>query len=104
MAFFDNLKEKAAGLADKAKELADTGVSKAKELSEISKLKLQNANERDAIRKAYLEIGKLYYATHRSENLPYNILLFISYLSDHFQHFFRDPCHYTCSDGSTNSL
>lgn len=64
MAFFDNLKEKAAELADKAKELADTGVSKAKELSEISKLKMQNANERDAIRKAYLEIGKLYYAEH----------------------------------------
>ena len=62
MAFFDNLKEKAAGLADKAKELADTGMSKAKELSEIGKLKVQNANERDAIRKAYLEIGKLYYA------------------------------------------
>ena len=64
MAFFDNLKEKAAGLADKAKELADTGVSKAKELSEISKLKVQNANERDTIRKAYMEIGKLYYAEH----------------------------------------
>ena len=64
MAFFDNLKEKAAGIADKAKELADSGVNKAKELSEISKLKVQNANERDTMRKAYLEIGKQYFAQH----------------------------------------
>ena len=71
MAFFDNLKEKAAELADKAKDLADTGVSKAKELSEISKLKVQNANERDAMRKAYLEIGKRYYADHGTGEGPY---------------------------------
>lgn len=71
MAFFDNLKEKAAELADKAKELADSGVSKAKELSEISKLKVQNANERDAMRKAYLEIGKRFYADHGTEDGPY---------------------------------
>ena len=71
MAFFDNLKEKAAGLADKAKELADTGVSKAKELSEISKLKVQNANERDTMRKAYLELGKRWYAEHGTEDGPY---------------------------------
>lgn len=71
MAFFDNLKEKAAELADKAKELADSGVSKAKELSEISKLKVQNANERDTMRKAYLEIGKRFYAAHGTEDGPY---------------------------------
>lgn len=43
-------------------ELAQSGVSKAKELAEIAKLKVNNAAEEDAIRKAYAEIGKLYFA------------------------------------------
>jgi len=55
MAFFENLKERASGLAQ-------SGVAKSKELAEIGKLKLNNAAEEDAIRKAYTEIGKLYYA------------------------------------------
>jgi hypothetical protein len=63
---FESLKEKAKDLAQtgvaKAKELTDTGVSKGKELTEIGKLKVQNATEQEAIKKAYLELGKLYYA------------------------------------------
>ena len=55
MAFFDNLKEKVA-------DLAQAGVAKSKQLAEIAKLKAANMAEQDAIRKAYLEIGKLYYA------------------------------------------
>ena len=52
---FDSLK-------DKAMDLAQTGVNKAKQLGEIAKLNLANVAEEDAIRKAYIEIGKLYYA------------------------------------------
>jgi len=55
MAFFENLKERATGLAQ-------SGVAKSKELAEIGKLKLDNADEENTIRKAYIEIGKLYYA------------------------------------------
>ncbi len=55
MAFFDNLKEKVA-------DLAQAGVAKSKQLAEIAKLKAANMAEQDSIRKAYLEIGKLYYA------------------------------------------
>ena len=55
MAFFENLKERASGLAQ-------SGVAKSKELAEIGKLKLDNADEENTIRKAYVEIGKLYYA------------------------------------------
>ncbi len=55
MSFFDNLKERAT-------DLAQSGVAKSKELAEIGKLKLDNAAEEDAIKKAYIEIGKLYYA------------------------------------------
>ncbi len=52
---FDNL-------VDKAKDLAQTGVNKSKQLGEIAKLNLANLNEEDNIKKAYIEIGKLYYA------------------------------------------
>lgn len=57
MAFFDF-----ETIKDKAKDLAQTGVSKSKQLGEIAKLNLANVGEEDAIKKAYIEIGKLYYA------------------------------------------
>ena len=63
---FESVKDKAVVLAQsgvtKAKELADAGVAKARELSEITKLKMQNSAEQEAIRKAYSDLGKLYYA------------------------------------------
>ena len=55
MAFFDDLKSKAS-------ELTQVGVAKSKQLAEIAKLNLANSGEEDTIRKAYIEIGKLYYA------------------------------------------
>lgn len=58
MALFDNLDS----LKDRAMDLAQTGVAKSKQLAEIAKLKTANLGEEDAIRKAYIEIGKLYYA------------------------------------------
>ena len=63
---FESLKDKAVVIAqtgvNRAKELTDTGIAKAKELSEIGKLKVQNSTEQEAIRKAYSDLGKLYYA------------------------------------------
>lgn len=58
MAFFDKLDS----LKEKAVDLAQSGAAKSKELAEIGKLKLNNASEEDNIKKAYMEIGKLYYA------------------------------------------
>jgi len=55
MGFFDNLKEKAT-------DLAQAGVAQSKRLAEIAKLKTANMAEEDNIKKAYVEIGKLYYA------------------------------------------
>ena len=54
MGFFDNFKEKAT-------DLAQAGVAQSKRLAEIAKLKTANMGEEDTIKKAYLEIGKLYY-------------------------------------------
>ena len=49
-------------IKDKAIDLAQSGVAMSMQLAEIAKLKTSNLGEEDAIKKAYLEIGKLYYA------------------------------------------
>ena len=55
MGFFDTLK-------DRATDLAQAGVAQSKRLAEIAKLKTANMAEEDTIKKAYVELGKLYYA------------------------------------------
>ena len=57
-------------LKSKVTEMAQSGVSKAKEMVEIGKLKVNNATEADAIRKAYAEIGKLYFDQHGMDAEP----------------------------------
>lgn len=49
-------------LKDRATDLAQAGVAQSKRLAEIAKLKTANMAEEDAIKKAYIEIGRLYYA------------------------------------------
>ncbi len=60
MAFFDNFKER-------AKELANTGVAQSKRLAAITKLKTANMAEEDTIKRAYIELGKAYFAEHGTE-------------------------------------
>ena len=55
MAFFEEFKSRAA-------ELAQAGVAKSKVLAEIAKLKDANLTEKETIHKAYLEMGRIYYA------------------------------------------
>ncbi len=55
MGFFDTFKERAT-------DLAQAGVAQSKRLAEIAKLKTANLGEEDTIKKAYIELGKLYYA------------------------------------------
>ena len=55
MALFYDLKVKAV-------ELTQVGMAKSKQLAEIARLSLASTGEEDNIRKAYIEIGKLYYA------------------------------------------
>ena len=61
MGFFDSLKANATVLKDKATDLAQTGAAESKRLAEIAKLKSANLGEENSIKKAYVEIGKLYY-------------------------------------------
>ncbi|NCB63221.1 MAG: serine proteinase, partial [Clostridia bacterium] len=49
-------------IRDRALDLAQAGVAKAKELTDIAKLNIANTAEEEGIRKAYIELGKLYYA------------------------------------------
>ncbi len=66
---FDNLKDKAkvslSRAALTAKDLADKAGDKAKDVGRIAKLTLEINTEKDVIRKAYSDIGKLYYDTYK---------------------------------------
>ena len=63
MAFFDELKSRAV-------DLAQTGAAKSKQVAELAKLNLNNASEEEAIKKAYTEIGKLYYEANACSVAP----------------------------------
>lgn len=69
MADFTEIKEKVISTlemaADSAKELAGKAADKAKSAARIAKLSMEINAEKDSIKKAYLEIGKLYYEMNR---------------------------------------
>ena len=58
-----------------AKKLASFAAKKTKNMSRIAKLNVDIASERDTIKLAYSEIGKLYYETHREDPEPYFVQL-----------------------------
>lgn len=62
--FLDKVSELTQTGIAKGKELTDAGVAKAKVLKEVGKLRMQNATEQENMKKAYLELGRLYYAEH----------------------------------------
>ena len=68
MGFLDNLTEIATDLAQSgaaaSKHLAETGIATSKRLAEIAKLKTSNLAEEGSVKKAYAELGRLYYAEH----------------------------------------
>ena len=51
-------------LQERATDLAQSVVATSKRRAEIAKLKASNMAEEDTIKKAYVELGKLYYAEH----------------------------------------
>ena len=69
MAGFTEIKEKVistlGAVADSTKELAGKAADKAKSAARIAKLSMEINAEKDSIKKAYLEIGKLYYEMNR---------------------------------------
>lgn len=71
MADFNEIKQKMLAklgqAADSAKDLADKAADKAKVGARIAKLTMEIAGENDSLKKTYIEIGKLYYDTHKEE-------------------------------------
>lgn len=58
-------KDLASKAADAAGDLASNVADKAKAGSRIAKLSVEIATEKENMKKAYLEMGKLYYDTHK---------------------------------------
>ncbi len=54
-------------IKDTVVNIAQSGVAQGKKVATAAKLKADNMAQRDAIRKAYLAIGKQYFAAHRGE-------------------------------------
>ncbi len=50
----------------KTRTIAGKAADKAKDMARIAKLNVEVGSEKNNIEKAYLEIGKLYYETHKS--------------------------------------
>lgn len=65
----------ASRAADKAKTLADAAAKKTKQVSRIAKLNVDISGQRDAIKRLYTEIGKLYYETHKDDPESYFVQL-----------------------------
>ncbi len=66
---FEDLKKKALEaadvIADVSVDLYKKAEAKTKELARTAKLKADNAADRTTIKRMYMQIGKLYYETHK---------------------------------------
>ena len=61
----DKTKGFAENAAEKTKGFAEVAAEKAKAGARIAKLNMEISTEKDNMKKTYLEIGKLYYDTHK---------------------------------------
>lgn len=52
------------GIGQKVSTAAQSGVARSRQMAEIAKLRMNNVSEEDAMKRAFIEIGKLYYAEH----------------------------------------
>lgn len=84
MSFFDKLKSSAASAAAAAKSASETAVKQGKTLASIGRVKVSIATEEDKIKKAYTELGKLYYRDYETQAEAYmeEYLPFISKIED----------------------
>ena len=74
MAGFNDFMDKAGAFAskaaEKAKDLAGAAAVKTKQVSRIAKLNMDISAQKDTIKKAYAEIGRLYYEAHHDAPDP----------------------------------
>ena len=71
MADINDLKSKVletlGTVADKTKDVAGKAAGKAKAYAKITKLSVEISGEKETIKKAYIEIGKIYYDMHKDD-------------------------------------
>jgi hypothetical protein len=71
MADINEIKERVmdtlGSVADVTRDLAAKAAEKARQGARIAKLTVEIGNEKDNMKKAYMEIGKLYYETRKDE-------------------------------------
>jgi len=74
MANFDDFKQKtteaAEYIAARSINLAKAAAEKTKLIAKISRIKAEIITEKDSVRRAYLELGKLYYMNFRDDAAP----------------------------------
>ena len=80
LALFDQATDGAKGIASKtvsgARNIAGNVGDKAKSGGRIAKLAMETASAREEVKKTYLEIGKLYYDTHKDDPEGFFVQLF----------------------------
>lgn len=62
--FMDKVGAFASKAAETAKDVAGVAATKTKQVSRIAKLNMDISGQKDAAKKAYTELGKLYYESH----------------------------------------
>lgn len=68
MSFLDKLKQTATSATVAATNVANTAVKQTKTAAAIGKLKLNIAQEEDKMKKAYTELGRLYYRDYENQS------------------------------------
>lgn len=68
--FMDKAGEIATKAAEKAKDLASAAAVRTRRVSRVAKLNMDISGHRDTIKKAYRELGKLYYEAHGQSPEP----------------------------------
>jgi len=63
----DNVKDFAGKAGGSAKDIAEKAADKAKMGGRIAKLTMDVSSDKETIKKAYQEIGRLYYETHKED-------------------------------------
>ena len=67
MSFLDKLKQTAAAASVAATNAAEVAVKQTKTAAAIGKVKLAIVSEEDKLKKAYTELGRLYYRDHEAQ-------------------------------------
>ncbi len=67
MSFLDKLKQTANVAAQVAAATADTAVNKTKTMASIGRVKLAITSEEDKLKKAYTELGRLFYRDYEAQ-------------------------------------